>query len=160
MQLVAQAWTRRGQQTGLSQGFIDHAGAKDIEDLLEGYTNGRYVIDGNAARMVFQLAEAGDEVAHQLAHWAGSELGELAKAVIRQLNFQELKFDVVMVGSMFDAGPLLVEPMRGTILQLAPKARLVKLGLPPVVGAVLLGMQAGGIDPSPEIRRRLKETLG
>ncbi|MGW8226342.1 MAG: N-acetylglucosamine kinase [Anaerolineales bacterium] len=160
MQLVAQAWTRRGPQTALSQGFIDYAGAKDIEDLLEGYTNGRYVIDGNAARMVFRFAEAGDEVAHQLAYWAGSELGELAKAVIRQLNFQQLNFDVVMVGSMFDAGPLLVEPMRETILQLAPKARLVKLDVPPVVGAVLLGMQAGGIDPTPEIRMRLKESLG
>jgi hypothetical protein len=64
-----------------------------------------------------------------------------------------------MVGSMFEAGSLLVEPMRETILQLAPKARLVKLDVPPVVGAVLLGMQAGGLDPTPEIRGRLKDSL-
>jgi N-acetylglucosamine kinase-like BadF-type ATPase len=159
MQLVAQAWTRRGPQTSLAQGFVSHAGAEDVEDLLEGYTNGRYVIDGSAAPMVFQMAEAGDAVACQLVQWAGSELGELAKAVIRQLRFQQLKFDVVMVGSMFDAGSLLVEPMRETILQLAPKARLVKLDVPPVVGAVLLGMQAGGLDPTPEIRGRLKDSL-
>jgi hypothetical protein len=40
--------------------------------------------------------------------WAGSELGELAKPVIRQLTFQSLKFDVVLVGSMFEGGQLLI----------------------------------------------------
>ncbi len=57
--------------------------------------------------------------------WAGSELGELAKPVIRQLTFQSLKFDVVLVGSMFEGGQLLINPMRETIQHLAPGAPLV-----------------------------------
>jgi len=155
MQLVAHAWTKRGQGTALTQAFIDYVGAKDIEDLLEGYTTGRYQIDGSAAPVVFQVAEAGDLIARQLIHWAGSELGELAKAVIRQLNFQSLEFDVVMVGSMFEGGQLLIEPMRETIQKLAPKAHLVRLNVPPVVGALLLGMQVGGLQTTPEIRKIL-----
>jgi len=155
MQLVAHAWTKRGQETALAQGFVDYAGAEDIADLLEGYTTDRYQIDGNAAPLVFQIAEGGDPVARQLIRWAGCELGELAKAVIRQLNFHSIKFDVVLVGSMFAGGPLLVDPMRETIKQLAPGARLVRLSVPPVVGALLIGMQAGGLQPTPEIRKTL-----
>ena len=71
------------------------------------------------------------------------------------LNFQSINFDVVLVGSMFEGGPLLVDPMRETIQQLAPEARLVRLSVPPVVGALLLGMQAGGLQPTPEIRETL-----
>ena len=155
MQLVGYAWTRRGQPTALSEAFVDYAGAKDIEDLLEGYTTGRCAVDGLAAPLVFEVAGAGDPVARQLVHWAGSELGELANAVIRQLEFQALSFEVVLMGSMFDGGPLLVEPMRAAIEQLAPRARLVRLADPPVVGAVLIGMQAGGLLPTPAIRRAL-----
>ena len=155
MQLVAYAWTKRGQETALTQGFIDCVDAKDIVDLLEGYTTDHYQIDGNAAPLVFQVAEKGDPVARQLLHWAGSELGELAQAVIRQLNFQSLKFDVVMVGSMFEGGQLLIDPMRQTIQQLAPGARLVRLSVPPAVGALLIGMQAGGLQPTPEIHKTL-----
>jgi N-acetylglucosamine kinase-like BadF-type ATPase len=155
MQLVAHSWTKRGQETALTQAFIDYVGTKDIDDLLEGYTIGRCQIDGSAAPIVFQVAEAGDPVALQLIHWAGSELGELAKAVIRQLDFQSLMFDVVLVGSMFEGGQLLIDPMRETIQQLSPGARLVRLSAPPVVGALLIAMQAGGLQPSPEIRKTL-----
>jgi N-acetylglucosamine kinase-like BadF-type ATPase len=155
MQLVSHAWTQRGQETGLTQVLVDYAGAKDHTDLLEGYTTGQYQIDGSAAPLIFQVAEGGDQVAQQLIHWAGSELGELANAVIRQLNFQSLEFEVIMVGSMFSGGELLIEPMRARIAQLAPGARLVKLKVPPVVGALLIGMQAGGHQPTPELREKL-----
>jgi len=75
-------------------------------------------------------------------------LGELANAVICQLDFAALEFDVILVGSMYDGGPLLIEAMRQTIHALAPRARLVRLTVPPVVGAVLLGMeQAGAASP-------------
>jgi len=159
MQLVAHAWTQRGPKTELSQAFVNHIGAKNIEDLLEGYTTDHYQVDGSAAPLIFQIAESGDQVARQLVHWAGSELGELARAVIRQLDFQALEFEVVMVGSMFEAGASLIKPMRETITQLAPGARLVRLDVPPVVGAVLLGMEAGGIIPTTEIRIRLNKSF-
>lgn len=159
MQLVAHAWTKRGSETELSQAFVNHVGAKNIEDLLEGYTTDRYLIDGSAAPLIFQIAESGDQVARQLVHWAGSELGELTRAVIRQLDFRDIEFEVVMVGSMFEAGESLIEPMRETITQLAPGARLVRLGVPPVVGAVLLGMEAGGIISTKELRIRLNEAF-
>jgi N-acetylglucosamine kinase-like BadF-type ATPase len=159
MQLVAHAWTQRNPGTALAQVFLEYAAAKDLTDLLEGYTVGRYQIDGSAAPLVFQVAQEGDRAARQLIQWAGTELGELANAVIRQLNFQSLEFEVVLVGSMFAGGDLLIEPMREKIAQLAPGARLVKLKVPPVVGALLIGMQAGGLLQTPEIRVNLASSF-
>lgn len=109
--------------------------------------------------MVFKVAGDGDSVSRQLIHWAGCELGELANAVIRQLDFQSLAFDVVLAGSMFEGGSLLTDPMRETILRVAPGARFVRLDAPPVVGAVLMGMEMGGLAPHAGVRARLVDTI-
>jgi len=156
---VAHEWTRRGQATALTPAFVRHTGARDLPDLLEGVGDGRYELSAAAAPLVFQAAAAGDPVALNLVRWAGAELGELAKAVIRQLEFETLSFDVVQIGSMFDGSPLLSEVMRETIHELAPGARLVRLTAPPVVGAVVLGMEAAGLKPEAEVRARLARTI-
>jgi len=75
--------------------------------------------------------------------------------VIRQLGFQADDFDVVLVGSMYDGGSMLIEPMQKTITSFAPGAKLVRLKAPPVIGAVLLGMEAAGMSFSSEIRQKL-----
>jgi N-acetylglucosamine kinase-like BadF-type ATPase len=152
---VAYEWTRRGPATALSQAFIRATGARDLPDLLEGVVNGRYELRAASAPIVFQTAAAGDPVALDLVCWAGAELGELANAVIRQLGFEKLAFDVVQIGSMFDGSPLLTEVMRDTIHSAAPRARLVRLTAPPVAGAVVLGMEAAGIRPAALVRDRL-----
>lgn len=159
MQLIAYAWTRRGPETALSQAFIQHVGARDLTDLLEGYTENYYPVGAEAAPLVFQVAAEGDEVARQLIHWAGCELGEMAVAVIRQLDFQALKFDVVLSGSMFEGGPLLIEPLRATVLNEAPGACFVRLDVPPVIGSVMIGMEQVGLKPDQMIRERLAKTL-
>ena len=160
LQKVAHEWTRRGPATALTPAFLRHTGARDLPDLLEGVVNGRYDLSASAAPLVFQTAALGDPVALDLIRWAGAELGELAKAVIRQLEFEKLSFDVVQIGSMFDGSPLLTDVMRDTIHGLAPGARLVRLTVPPVVGAVRLGMEAAGLRPDAQVRARLVETIG
>ncbi len=159
MQRVGQAWIQRGQPTALSDIFVEHTDSNDIEDLLEGYSTGRLQVDGSLAPQIFKAAEDGDSVAQELVKWAGCELGELAKAVIRQLGLQDKAFDVVLVGGMFASGPPLIDPLRATIKSIAQGARLVRLSVPPVVGAVLLGMQAAGISLTQDIRRNLAGTI-
>jgi N-acetylglucosamine kinase-like BadF-type ATPase len=159
MQIIGYSWTKRLPKTALAEAVIAHVGAKDLEDLMRGYTTYEYRIGAEAARIVFRVAEEGDQVACDLLRWAGNELGEMANAVIRQLEFENLAFDVVMTGSMFEGGPMLIEPMRETIQQLASKARLVRLRVPPVTGAVMLGMEAGALPITPEIRKRMHETI-
>ena len=158
MQLVNYAWIKRGPATALTQAFIDSVRATCVEDLLEGYTAGRYQIGAELAPLVFKVAETGDTVARDLIHWAGCELGEMANAVIRQLGFEDLAFDVVQAGSMFEGGAMLTQPMRETILRVAPAARFVRLEAPPVVGSVLIGMEMGQMQPDLHIRARLIES--
>jgi N-acetylglucosamine kinase-like BadF-type ATPase len=159
MQLVGYSWSMRRPKTALADATINFTGAVDLEDLLRGYTTFEYVIGAEAAPIVFRLAEQGDEVALELVRWAGIELGEMANGVIRQLEFENIAFDVVLTGSMFKGGSLVIDPMRETILKLAPDARFVKLDVPPVIGATILGMEAGGLLATKDIRKRMNETI-
>jgi len=159
MQLIGYSWSKRMPKTALADAIIAYVGAKDLEDLMRGYTTYEYQIGAEAAPLAFRVAEQGDEAARDLIHWAGCELGEMANAVIRQLDFENLDFDVVMTGSMFEGGPMLIDPMRETIHKLAPGARLVRLSAPPVIGAAILGMEAGGMNITHKIRRNMKESV-
>jgi len=159
MQLVGYSWSMRRPKTALADAMVDLTGAKDIEDLLRGYTEYEYAIGAEAAPVVFRLAEQNDQIALELVRWAGVELGEMANGVIRQLEFEKIAFDVILTGSMFKGGSMLIDPMRETILDLAPNARFVELDVPPVIGAAILGMEAGGLQATKEIRNRIRGSM-
>jgi N-acetylglucosamine kinase-like BadF-type ATPase len=159
VQAVSHEWTQRGPATAISQAFMRATGASSLADLIEGFCLGYYQVDAADATLVFATAYEGDPVAVDLIRWAGRELGELAKAVTRQLSFQDLEFEVVLVGSMFKGGSLLTDSMLETIRELAPKARLAPLTAPPVTGAVLLAMEQVHLIPTPEIRQNLVQSF-
>jgi len=156
MQQVVKQWTMRGPKTTLTEAFIQKTGALDLDDLVEGLTQGRYSLRADAAPLVFAAAEAGDAVAAEVIRWTAEELGSLAEGVIRQVEIQDEAFDIVLVGSLFKGGPRFVEPLRARILPAAPRARLVRLEAPPVVGAVLIGMDAANF-PWATVRPNLME---
>ncbi len=156
---VAHEWTLRGPATNLTSAFIQLVGAKDPDDLMDGLNTGRFHIGAQAAPLVFQAARAGDAVATNVIRWAGSELGELVIAVARQLKFEDIDFDLVMVGSLFRGGALLIDAMREKVSASAPGARLVPLTKPPVIGAVILGMENSGIEISQALRQNLEKSF-
>ena len=146
LQAVAHAWTQRGGATQLTEAFLAVTGAKDVPDLLAGLMRSRYWLGAKDAALVFEVAENGDKVALELVCWAGRELGELAKAVIRQLAIAEMSFDVVLSGSFYMGSPLVQQAMGEAIQALAPQAQLVHLNAPPVIGAALLGAELDGVE--------------
>jgi N-acetylglucosamine kinase-like BadF-type ATPase len=158
LHVVTAAWSLRGPQTGLTGALVGYAGARDADDLIEGLALGRYELDARAAPLVFEVAREGDAVAREVVAWNAHELGDLAVGVIRQIGLERSAFDVVLVGSLFKAGEMLIEPVRATIQAVAPAARLKRLTAPPVVGAVLLGMEEAGLPRSslvPSVRDEL-----
>lgn len=157
LQAVVKAWSRRGPPTRLTEAFLELTGATSAMDLLEGLTLGRYRLSAADAPVVFRVAAEHDPVAQETICWAGQELGDLARGVIRQLNFEEIEFEVVASGSLFDGSPLLMEAMAETIHTVAPRARIVRLQAPPVVGGVLLGMEQAGVQVQ-FVRRALIES--
>jgi N-acetylglucosamine kinase-like BadF-type ATPase len=157
---VGKAWTRRGPATRLTEAFLALTGVADERALFEGLTLHQFSIPASAAPLVFQVATGGDCVAQDLIHWAGQELGSLAVGIIRQLQFQDQPVEVVLSGSFFRGGPMLIQSLEETVRPEAPQARFVHLTAPPVVGGVLLGMERAGLLYSQVRHRLLDSTAG
>ena len=145
---IVAAWLCGVSATALIDVFVAQVGASDTADLLAGLVRDRYQLSADVAPIVFAIAEQGDVVAQEIIAWAGQSLGDLANAVICQLDLTTEIFDVVLSGSLYKGGTMLIDPMRQTIQAVAPGANLVRLTAPPVVGGVLLGLEAAGLDPA------------
>jgi N-acetylglucosamine kinase-like BadF-type ATPase len=156
---IAYHWTGRGPATALSDTFVKRFNVADLGDLLQNLICHNIEFSASDAPLVFQVAATGDAVALDLIRWAGSELGQMACTVIRQLHFESLDFDLVQIGSMFDGSPLLSEDMKKVVYALAPRANFIRTKHPPVTGAVLLGMQSAGIEITEETRQTLFATM-
>ena len=72
--------------------------------------------------------------------------GWLAVSVARQIGMENDELEVIQSGSVFEAGEAITEPMRDIVMRHLPKARIMRLDGPPVVGAVILGMEQAGFD--------------
>ena len=141
MRAVTFEWGQRGPATALTPAFLQKTGANSLDDLIEGLYLEKYAIDVSYVLLVFEIAAQGDPEALKVLEWAGDQLGQMACGVIRQLNLEHEPVQVILIGSVFDGHPLMTESLRRTILALAPEAQLVRLTAPPVVGAILLGME-------------------
>lgn len=159
IQTINQSWYKRLPPTSLSEVFINLVGAKSLDDLIEGITLQRYRIDNSAAQLVLQAADSGDYLAQEVVRWAGNELGQMVLGVARQLSFENLDFDVVMIGSMFKSSALLVSSMEETIRDVLKGANLVHLESPPVLGAVFIGMEQGSAVIDQNVRVKLSKSL-
>jgi N-acetylglucosamine kinase-like BadF-type ATPase len=162
MMMVSYAWSQRGPKTRLTQLFMDHAEVDTEDELIELWATHQLFPPPILAKDIFRLAAEGDAVAQDVIVWNARELGESTNAVIRQLGIQDKSFDVVLIGSLFNAGEAYIGPLRETIHGFAPHARLVRLTVPPVAGAVLLAAEAAGLDPGqirPALIKSTAETL-
>jgi N-acetylglucosamine kinase-like BadF-type ATPase len=155
---VAAQWGHRGPATRLSEAFIELSGASSLEALIEGLCTGHIRLDADIAPTVFQVAAEGDPIACELVDWTGRELASLALGVIDQLGFEDLVFDIVLSGSVFNGSPRVAEVMGETVRAVAPGAHLVRLETPPVVGGVLLAMEQAGKDPIPVREQLIRST--
>ena len=105
------------------------------------------------APLVFDAAGAGDPTALRLVETAAAELCAQALAVIRRLDLTTAKCG--LVGSLWNAGPLLREPFERALRQNAPGITPVTPAITPSEGAALLALAAAGVDVQPEqVRRR------
>lgn len=146
LQMVNYAWIKRIPPTALTQIYLEATGAKDEPDLMEGISNGEYHLFAQLATKVIEAARHGDEAAREIVEWSGEELGWLAVAVARQIDMQDEEVEIIQSGSIFDAGDIIIEPMRSIVLKHCPRAKLIRLDGPPVVGAVILGMEQADFD--------------
>lgn len=133
-------WIRRTPPTALTPLLLEKTGAKDLYDLVHGLALNKYHPDSGWAMLVFQAAQQEDAAARRIVEWAGRELGELACAIIRQIEAEHEPVEVILAGSVYKAGESIIAPLRETVRTTAPLANFIHLDAPPVAGGVLMGM--------------------
>jgi N-acetylglucosamine kinase-like BadF-type ATPase len=161
--MVNYAWIKRIPPTALTNIFLEEVGAKNEMDLMEGLSNQQYHLFPFLTIEILITARAGDAAAREIIHWAGEELGWLAVSVVRQLGMENNEVEILQSGSVFEAGDIITSPMRDIVLKHCPKAKLIRLDGPPVVGAVILGMEQARFDGYPvrdTMIKTAKEILG
>ncbi len=146
LQMVDYAWIQRIPPTALTKIYLEAVGATDAMDLIDGLSSGRYRLSSRLVMQVIDAARAGDMAAQDVVHWAGEELGWLAVSVARQIEMQNDEVEIIQSGSVFEAGEIIISPMRKIVLQHCPRAKLIRLDGPPAVGAVILGMEQVNFD--------------
>jgi len=153
---VANAYTGRGPRTELTELLCTLYGCRSAAELLERASRGGER-SRSAAPTVLRAADAGDEVAVGIVHWAGGELGESALLAARTLDMTGGEFDLVLAGGLFRGeSSLLLDTLAGRVHAEAPGARLVQLDTAPVAGAALraLDLTAAGVPAAAADRLR------
>jgi N-acetylglucosamine kinase-like BadF-type ATPase len=108
------------------------------------------------APVVFGAAARNDRVARAILDRVADEVVAFAVSTIRRLGLRSREFDVVLGGGVFQARDRAFHARieRG-IIKTAPKARICRLEVPPVVGAALLGLdEVGAISGAASTLRR------
>ena len=146
LQIVNHAWIKRIPPTKLTQIFLEATGAKNEMDLMEGLSSERYHLFPFLALEIINAAQGGDAAACEILRWAGEELGWLAVSVARQIEMENDEVEIIQSGSVFETGEIITNPMRNIVMKHLPRAKLIRLDGPPVVGAVILGMEQAGFD--------------
>ncbi len=158
---VAAAYTGRGPGTRLTEGMCRHLGVSTASELLEKVSRREHggriedEVEG-FAHVVIEAAMAGDLVARDILERAGFALGEAGLLVARKLGFAERDFELVLAGSLMTGATRFVsDPLEAVVRRGAPRALIVSLSVPAVVGAALMALELAGREPDREVASRL-----
>ncbi|HEX7196679.1 MAG TPA: BadF/BadG/BcrA/BcrD ATPase family protein [Candidatus Limnocylindria bacterium] len=158
LQAAVRARDGRGARTQLEHDVPRHFGLRRPIDVTAALYRRRLRQADlrDLAPVVFRAADGGDAVARGILDRLGDELALMAVAIIRRLRMARLDLDVVLSGGLFAAGDApLVERVRSGVRRVAPGASVESLDVPPVLGAVLLALDANG-SATPEAEARLR----
>jgi N-acetylglucosamine kinase-like BadF-type ATPase len=158
--LAVRAEDGRGAATGLRDAVASHFDCPTVAEVTAAIHLGRLPFERlhELVLVLFEVAAAGDDVARRVVDRLAREVMLMATVALRGLDLLDRPADIVLGGGVLAArDPLLL----GTTLELlataAPKATVVVVDDPPVVGAALLGMDAVGAGHAAE--RALRDAL-
>ncbi|MGH2635668.1 MAG: N-acetylglucosamine kinase [Actinomycetota bacterium] len=152
----------RGARTALATSVPAHFGLRRPRQVMQAMYLGR-LSEGRVSELpplVFRAAADGDEVARSIVDRQADEVVTMAGTAIRRLRMASLDVDVVLGGGIFRTGfaPFFRRIELG-LEAVAPRATVTVLAAPPVVGAVLLGLDRIGAtrDAKARVRRALTD---
>jgi N-acetylglucosamine kinase-like BadF-type ATPase len=150
---IAAAYKGLGPETALSGRMVAATGCVDVDDLMEKLMRWQVQIDSTFAPQVFEAAHAGDAPAQALVRRAGATIGANAVAVARRLGMLGAPFPLVTAGGVFSSrSELLNDSLLEAMHKEKAQVELRYWEAPPVVGAVLLGLDLLELDMLPDTR--------
>jgi N-acetylglucosamine kinase-like BadF-type ATPase len=158
--LALRASDGRGPPTLLSSRVPEHFDAAGAEAVLTAIYTGTLPYDRlyELARVLLDAAAEGDAPSREAANVLADEVVTFAGAAITRLGVQKAEVEVVLGGGIFDTDDAdFHRRVSEGIYAVAPRARLLRLDAPPVLGAALLGMDAIGADE--DAKARLQSAL-
>ena len=131
----------------LVQDYLQLTEMRDIMHRL--YVTGMSRAEvASLAPLVIRAARERDPVALSLLEQGASDLAEIVNAVAIKLNFIGQHCELALVGGLFNAGDIVLSPLRIAIQNQLPDCRIIFAELPPASGAALLALKNLGISLS------------
>jgi N-acetylglucosamine kinase-like BadF-type ATPase len=154
---VIRAWDGRGPQTKLTGLTLEMLGFESVSAMYDHFLDENKNVPVDLARLLFPAVQAGDSVAKQILERQGTELGKAARAAVLRLELQDEEFDVVLAGSIVTRGEdsTIAEQIGRIVGEVAPKHRIVKLRMEPVVGAIFMAMDRAGVAVTSQVYEKL-----
>ncbi|MFC5470284.1 N-acetylglucosamine kinase [Cohnella suwonensis] len=155
---VIRAWDGRERPTLLTELVLADLGYESVAVMYDDYLDHEKYPPSRLTKLLFEAAEQGDAVATEILRSQGVELGKSATAVIRRLGLENETFDVVLAGSVIvrGTGEYIRSYVEEAVKGVAPGARIARLTVEPVVGAVWLAVEASGIALPEGIYEKLR----
>jgi N-acetylglucosamine kinase-like BadF-type ATPase len=155
--LAVRAEDGRGQPTALREAVMQHFGTPSVVDVTAALHFGE-MPRGRLHELVpvlLRVADSGDGPARAVVDRQGEEVFLLVRAAIDRLALRDQPTDVVLGGGVLATRhPRLMEGISRRVAAYAPRANLLVVDDPPVVGAALLGLNALGASPEAELAAR------
>jgi N-acetylglucosamine kinase-like BadF-type ATPase len=138
LEAVVMAYDYRGDPTVMMEPVLRHFGVSSPPELPPVIYDSPAEVAGRIAqlsRIVVRAAQQHDQVAINILCDAAIELAKAAIAVIEQLRMEHDCFHVAYVGGVFEAGELIITPLREEINRTAPQAIVSAPLESPMIGA-------------------------
>lgn len=132
----------RGRITSLTPRLLNHFGVERSSELIYQVYHEELSPRSIAAvaKYVQQARDEGDTVATGILKSAADELITAASAVMARLELTGKSFTFVLSGGMFQAVPWLGEQLHLQLPSLASRSTVMRLDVPPALGAVRLAL--------------------
>lgn len=154
----------RGPKTILVDMICKELNLKKLEDIIALFyvENFTPIEIDKFAPLLFKAANLGDKVAKRILAQTGRRMGYEITVCIKHLFKKDEPINVVLGGSVLQKGesPILVEELKKRVLKSYPKAKIIKLKYPPVLGAILFALDELYGKPTPKaVIKNVKRTL-
>jgi N-acetylglucosamine kinase-like BadF-type ATPase len=150
----------RGPRTALERAVPAHFDMARPETVMNAMHRGKIPHDRlvELPPAVFAAAASGDAVAREILDELADEIVAMATASIRRLRLENTDVHVVLGGGIFRSNdPAFMDRIEAGVKSVAGRARVRTLDVPPVAGAVLIGLEeiGAGAKAADRLRRSI-----